>query len=900
MEDLVCAMDRAMSRFEFLTTAQDPAAIVGRFDPLVGQWWQGRFAQLTAPQALAIPAIQERRHVLVCAPTGSGKTLTAFITVLSDLFARQQAGTLETSISCVYVSPLRALGTDIARNLSVPLQEIAGTEELPIRVEQRTGDTTSSQRTRMARKPPHILVTTPESLALCLAQPSMRQHLLGVRTIIIDELHSLASNKRGVDLALTIERLATLVRGNGQPEPQRIGLSATIAPLETMAEYLVGPQRPCAIADASFDRPLDLQIQLPFNKTPFAKSATITRNVYDMLEAIVREHRTTLVFTNLRAATERVAYNLRKRFAGDPEQIQAHHSSLDREVRLSIEQRLKDGQLKCVVCSTSLELGIDIGSIDRVVLLNSPKGISRGLQRIGRSGHSHGGTASGIFMPMWPADMVESIVTAQMMRCRKLDAITPPRNCLDVLAQHLIGMGVQAGAEGFEAGAAYELVRRTYCYATLSREDFEACVGYVAGPSPRSTATNNVAVAPGEAPAGAKAGRLEVDADGRLRLSRPGSAGLYYQNVGTIASEASVFVRLRNGPSLGTVEEGFAASLKPGDRFVLGGRCVAFVGIERMTVTVAASDGQMPTVPRWFGGMMAMAEGLAREMREFRAKVRTIAPAGIGAIVRMLMRQWNVGPDVADLAAQYLHAQFRYADIPVDDWLLVERVPDEGAVALVFHTMIGRAGNEALARLLAYRLHKFAGGNASVVVDDYAFGVWVPAKSAARRADRTLLRDMLSPENFDADVRAAIETSELFRTHFRHTAVRAHAITQNHFGSRRFVGSLQSSSTRLHEVLREQHPDHLLLRETRRTILEDILSAPAARAFLERQQGRAIRLLDLATPSPFAFGLFATSRRDTMQLADTSDFLLTMYAQVQKRMAEEAKDTEETGMLGNW
>jgi len=922
-------------RFSHLTPlpTQPADAILSRLHPPVAAWWRERFSDLTAPQQLAVPAIQDGQHTLICAPTGSGKTLCAFISLLSDLLERHDAGALGDAVQCVYISPLKALGSDVNRNLLRPLEEIAArmcpNEPSPIRVAMRTGDTTSAERQRMARRPPHILITTPESLALCLATRSMRDHLRQVRTIIVDELHSVAGNKRGVDLALSVERLADLVMRSGGEDPQRIGLSATIAPLERMAEFLVGSElfgRPCAIADASFDRPLELEIASVFGKTPFSTTATITRHIYDTLERIIRAHRTTLVFTNLRSATERLTYLLRKRFqqaidAGTmdehpilPEQIEAHHSSLDRDLRLDIERKLKAGELRCVVCSTSLELGIDIGTIDRVVLLNSPKGVGRGLQRVGRSGHSHGGTARGTFIPTVPGDLLESLVIADAMRKRKVDAIVVPRNCLDVLAQHLIGLTLQAEPHGISTEDAYALVIRTFPFANLTREAFDRTVQFIATQELRETAnvTAKLWLEPFEMDDATEStetthasyANQRVILRGRLYPLRKAVLALYAQNVGTITSEGQVKVKWERGGAagkgsqIGSVDEGFAQILKYGDRFVLAGKCVRFVRSEGMTLLVTESQGQSPTVPRWFGGMLSMEPGLAATIREFRAKVRAIAPAGPEGIARMLTRQYLVGADAARVAAEYLHAQFRYADIPVDGHLLVERVPDDAATVLVFHSMIGRSANEALARLVAYRMHKRFGsggaegkdsvGGATVVVDDYAFGIWVNQNSAARRADRTLIRSLLTPENFRTDLLAAMETSELFRTQFRFTAIRAHAILQRKFGRKRFIGQMQSYATKLYEALQTHHPDHLLLTETRRTVMEDVLSAPAALEFLHRQSDQSLRLLDLPSPSPFAFGLFAWGHRDTLQLADTNDFLLAMYQKVQQRLARQS------------
>jgi ATP-dependent helicase Lhr and Lhr-like helicase len=329
--------------------------------------------------------------------------------------------------------------------------------------------------------------------------------------------------------------------------------------------------------------------------------------------------------------------------------------------------------------------------------------------------------------------------------------------------------------------------------------------------------------------------------------------------------------------------------LKPSDRFLLGGRCVQMVGSKGMSVDVVESSGQMPTVPRWYSGTMAMEPGLAARMREFRARVRAIAPAGEAAIARMLTRQYAVGDDAAMVAAAFLHAQHRYAEIPVEGQLLVERVSDGDTTVLVFHTMIGRAANEALARAVAYRMHQRFGGDASVVVDDHAFGIWVQKSSAARRADRTLIRSLLAVEGFAEDLTHAVEKSELFRSQFRFTAIRAHAILRNKFGRRRFIGQMQSYAARLYEALQRSHPKHLLITETRRTVMEDLLAAPAAEQFLQSLTRQRVNLMDLTGPSPFAFGLFATGRRDTLALADTADFLLAMYEKIRRRLAESEK-----------
>lgn len=925
-------MERGGVRCEWLTESVREEDILAGFWSPVAAWWRGRFSKISPAQRMAIPAIAAGKNVLVCAPTGTGKTLCAFISILSDLLRQAGDGLLPERVDTVYISPLKALSSDITRNLTLPLAELAAGAGPPVRITQRTGDTTARDRAAMVKRPPHILVTTPESLALCLASAGMRRHLTGIRRIVIDELHSMAGTKRGADLMLSIERLCGFVDEHGGPAPQRIGLSATIAPLERMAEFLVGTggqedPRHCAIADAGFARPIELDVMSVFGRdTPFVPAAAVNRGVYDFLETTIRSHRTTLVFTNLRSATERVTFALRKRFAAaldkgeshtddmiHPEQIQAHHSSLDRDLRLEIERRMKAGELRCVVCSTSLELGIDIGTIDRVVLLNNPRGVARGLQRVGRSGHSLGGVARGTFVPTTPADLIEALVTRQAMVKRMVGQVHYVRNCLDVLAQHVIGMAVQAWPQGIDPEAAFELVRRTAAFADLPRETFAQVVEFLAG-NPTDDQSQGC-------------GRLRwetaANSPAQLRLASKGVAGLHAQNVGTIVQEGQVKVRIVNGAILGSIEEAFAQILKIGDRFVLGGSCVRVEGSRGMTVEVTECSGQTPTVPRWFSGMMAMEPGLAAQMREFRAKVRAIAPAGERAIARMLVRQYAASEETARAAAAYLFAQHRYADIPVEGELLVERVPDEAggplggpACVLVFHTMIGRAANEALARVVAYRMQQRFGsrksgdhaadraprggrgsGGATVVIDDYAFGVWIEASAAARRADRTLVRSLLTPRGFEQDLLAAVSASDLFRSQFRFTAIRAQAILQNNFGRKRFIGQMQSHATRLCEELQQGDPGHPLLAETRRTVLQDILCAPAATEFLAALQSRGLRLLDLATPSPFAFGLFATSRRDTLHLADNADVLLAMYERVRERLAAAGEEPGQAALF---
>ena len=404
------------------------AEIFSRLNGLVSQWFQKKFKTYSPPQRGAIINIHDRKNTLISAPTGSGKTFAAFLTVLSELANLAQNGKLEDKVYCLYVSPLKALNNDIKRNLLEPLEEInkLANKELGIRVLVRTEDTKTSEKAKMLSKPPHILVTTPETFGILLVAPKFRLLMKDIKWFIADEIHALASNKRGVHLSLSLERLQNLAGGF-----TRIGLSATIAPLDKIAQFLVGynnsEPRPCTIIDAQFSKKLDLKVLSPVENIMNVTESELDKATYELLHDLIQKHETTLIFTNTRAATERVVFNLKKiypKFYTD--NIEAHHSSLSRELRLSTEQRLKDGNLKCVVCSTSLELGIDIGSIDLVILLGSPKSVSRALQRIGRSGHKLQDNIKGRFIVIDRDDMVEDVMILKHALERQIDKIHIP------------------------------------------------------------------------------------------------------------------------------------------------------------------------------------------------------------------------------------------------------------------------------------------------------------------------------------------------------------------------------------------------------------------------------------------------------------------------------------------
>jgi len=492
---------------------------------------------------------------------GGTKTLTAFLGIINYLVGLAVKDELEEKIYCAYVSPLKALSNDIFVNLEEPLREIkelADKKDIKmqeIRVGLRTGDTTVAERAKMARKPPHIFVTTPESLAIILTTKKFVENLHALEFMIVDEIHALA-NKRGVYLSLTLERLndVSLI------EPVRIGLSATIAPIEEIAKFLVGPGRACGIAKVKLNKKVDIGLISPGENLIEADGVKTQERLYKILDGLVQEHKTTLIFTNTRNATERIIHYLDLHFPGKYEGlIGAHHSSMSKERRFEIEDRLRKGELKVVVTSTSLELGIDIGDIDLVVLLRSPKGVARALQRIGRAGHKLHANPKGRFVVLDRDDLVECAILMKNMIEGKIDEVDIPKNALDVLAQQIYGMAI---TRIWGVDEMLELVRRSYCYSDLSKDDFFSVVSYLAGDY--ALEHRNVYA------------KIWYDSESK-QIGKRGKIArvIYMTNIGTIPSEGFIDVVIssgaRKGESVGKIDEGFLERMKKGDIFVLGG-----------------------------------------------------------------------------------------------------------------------------------------------------------------------------------------------------------------------------------------------------------------------------------------------------------------------------------------
>ena len=621
--------------------------VLDRFHPAVASWFTKQFSQPTEPQAKAWPAIKDRRHTLIAAPTGSGKTLSAFLAAIDDLVRQGIDGKLEDATQVVYVSPLKALSNDIQRNLQQPLEGIQaelremGFPEFEIRTLVRTGDTSSTERAKMLRRPPHIVVTTPESLYLLLTSERGRAMLRTTRTLIVDEIHALVRDKRGSHLSLSVERLEELVEG----PLVRIGLSATQRPIEQVAAFLIGAssngaahKSECAIIDVGHIRKIDLAIELPKSPLEAVMSGEVWGEVYDRLAELINEHRTTLVFVNTRRMAERVARHLAERIG--EENITSHHGSLSRERRFAAEQRLKAGELRALVATASLELGIDIGAVDLVCQLGSTRSIATLLQRVGRSGHSVGGFPKGRLFPSSRDELVECAALIDAARRGELDQLVIPEKPLDILAQQIVA--AVACEEWTEEGL-FNLVRRAYPYRDLSREEFDDAIRMLAEGYTTRLGRRNA--------------YLHHDAVNHRLRARKGARLTALTNGGAIPDTADFDVILDPEEIfIGTVNEDFAVESLAGDIFQLGNTSWRITRVEKGRVRVVDAEGQPPTIPFWLGEAPGRTDELSMAVSRIRNEIteRSDAPGLVGRPVRnWTIRRRTVGriPDNREAVA---------------------------------------------------------------------------------------------------------------------------------------------------------------------------------------------------------------------------------------------------------
>src|SRR6058998_2534064 len=586
-----------------------------RFHPAIARWFERTFGSPTEPQVRGWPAIQSGRHVLISAPTGSGKTLAAFLASLDVLFRQGAEGDFPDETQVVYVSPLKALSNDIRKNLQEPLAGIRALLgetnglEIDVRADVRTGDTTAAQRQALIKKPPHILVTTPESLYLLLTSDSGRQMLSTARTLILDEIHAVVDDRRGAHLALSVERLEALTEN----PLQRIGLSATQKPIEEVARFLVGARAvdgagnpDCEIIDIGHRRELDLAIEIPRSPLEAVMSNEVWEEVYHRLAELIQVHRTTLVFVNTRRMAERVTHHLSELLGADA--VTSHHGSLSAKLRLDAEDRLKRGELKALVATASLELGIDIGSVDLVCQLGTTRSIATLLQRVGRAEHQRGGLPKGRLFPLSRDELVECVAALRCVRRGELDCLQIPEKPLDILAQQIVAC---AACEDWQEQALFDLMRSGYPYRKLARQEFDEVVRMLAeGFSTRR---------------GRRAAMVHHDAVNHRVRGRKGARLLALTSGGAIPDNADYRVVLEPSQTfLGTVNEDFAVESMAGEIFQLGNASWRILGINSGMVRVEDAHGQPPGIPFWLGEGPARTAELSAAVSELREEIERI------------------------------------------------------------------------------------------------------------------------------------------------------------------------------------------------------------------------------------------------------------------------------------
>ncbi|HWG68694.1 MAG TPA: DEAD/DEAH box helicase [Steroidobacteraceae bacterium] len=864
------------------------------FHPAVAAWFARTFDAPTPAQEQAWPVLQEGRHVLVAAPTGSGKTFAAFLAAIDKLVKEGLQGPLPDETRIVYVSPLKALSNDIRRNLEAPLEGIReelAARRLPdvaIRAVVRTGDTSQAERAGMRRKAPHIVVTTPESLYILLGSQSGRDMLGTCRTVIVDEIHAIAGNKRGAHLALSLERLQALT-GRALT---RIGLSATQKPIEEVAKFLVGgsssygvpgpdgacapqPAR-CAIIDSGHARRRDLELELPPAPLEAVMSGEVWTQIYDRLAELVRDHRTTLVFVNTRRLTERVARQLSERLG--EENVAAHHGSLSKERRHHAEQRLKRGELQVLVATASLELGIDIGDVDLVCQIGSTRSINAFLQRVGRAGHSVGGISKGRLFPLSRDELVECAALLDAVRRGELDSLRIPENALDVLAQQITA---EVAAREWSEDALFDVLRGAHPYRNLQREEFDECVRMLAeGFSTRR---------------GRRGALLHHDAVNKMLRPRKGARLTALTSGGAIPDNADYKVMLEPESHLvGTVNEDFAVESLQGDVFQLGNTSYRILRVERGTVRVEDAHGQPPSIPFWLGEAPGRTLELSAAVSRFRqeierrlereAPVTAIPAAGVAALApgrepagdtvgepagaagAWLMETVGLAHAAAVQLVQYLAAgRAALGCLPSFDTVIFERFFDEsGGMQLVIHSPFGSRVNRAWGLSLRKRFCRtFNFELQAAATEDHIVLSLTHAHSfelaeAARYLNSNSVRQVLVQ---------ALCAAPMFEVRWRWDAGIALALPRFRGGKKvppqiarmnaeDLLASVFPDQVACAENLpgEIEIPDHPLVRQTIRDCLEDAMDIERFEDVLRGLESGAIRVVarDLTEPSPLA------------------------------------------------
>lgn len=792
-------------------------------------WFAQRGWRLRAHQQAMLDAADAGGHALLIAPTGGGKTLAGFLPSLIDLAARPRDG-----LHTLYVSPLKALAADIARNLMRPVVEL----QLPVSIATRSGDTGSAERRRQRETPPNLLLTTPESLALLLSLPDAPAMFASLAAIVIDEIHALAGTKRGDQLALCLARLATLA-----PHARRIGLSATVAHRAPLAAYVAPDANPACVRviEAKGGALPEISMLLPRDRLPWAGHMGLA-SAPDILDRI-RDAGMTIVFVNTRAQAELLFQELWKLNA-ETLPIAIHHGSLEPEQRQRVEQAMAEGRLRAVVTTSSLDLGIDWGGVDQVLQVGAPKGVSRLLQRVGRANHRMDEPSRAILVPANRFEVLECEAAIRGVAAGELDGDPPRPGGLDVLAQHVLGVACSAP---FHPDDLFAEVRRAAPYATLARRDFDDVLRFVED--------GGYALA-----SYTQWRKLFRDAEGCVHVQSERVARQHRMNIGTIVEEPMLKVRLgAHGPMLGEVEEYFANLLTPGDTFMFAGRLLRFLRLRETTLEAAEGGDGEPMVPAYAGGRLPLTTNLADR-------------------VRAMLQTPDTWRDFPAPVREWLAVQRGVSRLPGRDDLLVETFPRGDRWYLVAYCFEGRNAHQTLGLLLTRRMQRFGFQPLGFVATDYVLGIWsaLPPTDIARLFETDMLGD---------DLEAWLAESSVLRRTFRNVAVIAGLIQRQHPGAQKSRRQVTVNSDLIYDVLRRHQPDHVLLRATRADAAGGLTDLGRLATMLARVQGR-VRHMVLSRVSPLAVPVLLEVGRESVRNGADDDALLEEAALVAEALGE--------------
>ncbi len=824
------------------------------FPPEFSAWFKARHWKPFAFQVETWSAFLAGQSGLVHAPTGVGKTYAIWLPALMEWLRQtpppRPAGEPKAPpLQLLWITPLRALANDTRNAMLRPIHDLG----MDWTVELRTGDTTSSVRARQKKRLPSALVTTPESLSLLLSYPETRDQMRDLKTVVVDEWHELLGTKRGVQTELCLARLRCWL-----PQLRTWGLSATLGNLEEALQVLLGCQTPpdrARLISADLKKKVEIRTVIPKDIARFPWGGHIGLNLLPQAVRLLEKARTTLLFTNTRSQTElwhRALLEARPDWA---DEVALHHGSIDRELREQVEERLRAGSIRCVVCTASLDLGVDFPPVEQVLQVGAPKGVARILQRAGRSGHRMGAVSRIYCLPAHSLELVEFSAVRAAIAAGELESRVPLERPLDVLVQHLVTLALGGG---FEERPLRAEIQSAHAYRDLSDQEWQWCLDFV--------------VRGGQALRAYPQFQRVVRDEGRYTVREPLISRFHRMSIGTITSDSSVSIRMIRGKQLGTTEESFVSRLRPGDRFHFAGLALEFVRLRDMVAYVRRARRRGGTVPQWMGGKMPLSSQLAKGVRQ------KLAEAKRGRFDGVEMKA----------VRSVLELQGHWSTIPEPDELLIERTSIRDGTHHFVFPFAGRLVHEGLAALLAHRIARLSPASISVTVSDYGFGLLSESESEITLSEERWRR-LLSVENLLEDLLACLNSTELARRQFREIARIAGLVFQGYPGSHKSTRQLQASSGLFYEVFTRYDPENLLLQQARREVLERQLEISRMIETLDSIAGKRLLLLQTPHLTPLSFPLWASFVQASVSTEKWSDRIRQAAEQLEALADQEKK-----------